>query len=150
MKRLLAGLATAGLVGSGASPATEFTWLETLSLESHLGDRTNATILASDFVSRAYSLCAVGSYTSELPAGYETAQRQLDGAGLLPVDEGSGLIFSVDANQQIEDVLTLSVWPDGRVTLNVGGGVVDDSTAPSEWEEALWKTRFALPLTTPG
>lgn len=47
-------------------------------------------------------------------------------------------------------IRTLSVWPDGRVTLNVGGGVVDDSTASSEWEEALWKTRFALPLTTPG
>ena len=47
-------------------------------------------------------------------------------------------------------IRTLSVWPDGRVTLNVGGGVVDDSTAASEWEEALWKTRFALPLTTPG
>ena len=46
-------------------------------------------------------------------------------------------------------IRTLSVWPDGRVTLNVGGGVVDDSTAASEWEEALWKTRFALPLTTP-
>ncbi len=128
MKRLLAGLATAGLVGSGASPATEFTWLETLSLESHLGDRTNATILASDFVSRAYSLCAVGSYTSELPAGYETAQRQLDGAGLLPVDEGSGLIFSVDANQQIKDVLTLSVWPD-TVMLKVAEPVCIPATS---------------------
>lgn len=46
-------------------------------------------------------------------------------------------------------IRTLSVWPDGRATLNVGGGVVEDSTAESEWEEALWKTRFALPLTTP-
>ncbi|WP_371823245.1 aminodeoxychorismate synthase component I [Paracoccus sp. Z118] len=46
-------------------------------------------------------------------------------------------------------IRTLSVWPDGRVTLNVGGGVVQDSTAESEWEEALWKARFALPLTTP-
>lgn len=46
-------------------------------------------------------------------------------------------------------IRTLSVWPGGRVTLNVGGGVVDDSTATEEWEEALWKTRFALPLTTP-
>ena len=119
MKRLLAGLATAGLVGSGASPATEFTWLKTSSLESHLGERANTTILASDFVSQAYSLCAVGSYAHKLPAGYETAQRQLDGAGLLPVDEGSGLIFSVDGNQQIEDVLTLSVWPD-TVMLKVG------------------------------
>lgn len=51
MKRFLAGLATASLVGSGASPATEFRWLETSSLESHLGDSANATILASDFVS---------------------------------------------------------------------------------------------------
>lgn len=119
MKRLFAGLATAGLIGSSASPATEFTWLETSSLKSHLGERANATILASDFVSRGYSLCAVGSYAHTLPAGYETARRQLDGAGLLPVDEGSGLIFSVDGNQQIEDVFTLSVWPDA-VMLKVG------------------------------
>ena len=27
--------------------------------------------------------------------------------------------------------------------LNVGGGVVYDSTAESEYEEALWKARFA-------
>lgn len=31
---------------------------------------------------------------------------------------------------------------DGQATLNVGGGVVWDSTAPSEYEEALWKSRF--------
>lgn len=31
----------------------------------------------------------------------------------------------------------------GRATLNVGGGVVWDSTAQSEYEEALWKARFA-------
>ncbi|CUH53137.1 aminodeoxychorismate synthase component I [Shimia marina] len=31
----------------------------------------------------------------------------------------------------------------GRAVLNVGGGVVWDSTAPSEYEEALWKARFA-------
>lgn len=47
-------------------------------------------------------------------------------------------------------IRTLSVWPDGRVTLNVGGGVVQDSTADAEWEEALWKTRFAQALTSPG
>ena len=27
--------------------------------------------------------------------------------------------------------------------LNVGGGVIYDSTAESEYEEALWKARFA-------
>ncbi len=31
----------------------------------------------------------------------------------------------------------------GRARLNVGGGVVWDSTSASEYEEALWKARFA-------
>ena len=35
---------------------------------------------------------------------------------------------------------------DGRATLNVGGGVVYDSTASGEYEEALWKARFARAL----
>ncbi|CAM2999574.1 aminodeoxychorismate synthase, subunit I [Paracoccus aminovorans] len=47
-------------------------------------------------------------------------------------------------------IRTLSVWPDGEVTLNVGGGVVQDSTAEGEWEEALWKARYAQDLTTPN
>lgn len=29
-----------------------------------------------------------------------------------------------------------------QITLNVGGGVVQDSTAEGEWEEALWKARY--------
>lgn len=36
---------------------------------------------------------------------------------------------------------------DHKAVLNVGGGVVWDSTAESEYEEAIWKTRFAQPLT---
>ncbi len=36
---------------------------------------------------------------------------------------------------------------DNRATLNVGGGVVWDSRADSEYEEALWKSRFAHCLT---
>lgn len=39
-------------------------------------------------------------------------------------------------------IRTLSVESQ-RAVLNVGGGVVWDSTAASEYEEALWKTRFA-------
>lgn len=35
----------------------------------------------------------------------------------------------------------------GRASLSVGGGVVYDSTAESEYEEALWKARFARQLT---
>ncbi|AMY70051.1 aminodeoxychorismate synthase [Frigidibacter mobilis] len=40
-------------------------------------------------------------------------------------------------------IRTLTLCPGGAVTLNVGGGVVADSTADGEWEEALWKARFA-------
>ncbi len=40
-------------------------------------------------------------------------------------------------------IRSLIHWPDGRVRFNVGGGVVYDSTAASEYEEALWKARFA-------
>ncbi|TRD21861.1 aminodeoxychorismate synthase component I [Palleronia caenipelagi] len=40
-------------------------------------------------------------------------------------------------------IRTLTCWPDGRVRLDVGGGVVHDSTGDGEYEEALWKARFA-------
>ena len=39
-------------------------------------------------------------------------------------------------------IRTLSLFEGGDVRLNVGGGVVYDSTAPSEYEEALWKARY--------
>jgi len=44
-------------------------------------------------------------------------------------------------------IRTLSLFPGGRVRLNVGGGVVHDSTAQGEWEEALWKARYATGLS---
>lgn len=44
-------------------------------------------------------------------------------------------------------IRTMSLMPDGAVRLNVGGGVVHDSTAQGEWEEALWKARYAQGLT---
>ncbi|AGT07318.1 aminodeoxychorismate synthase component I [Paracoccus aminophilus] len=47
-------------------------------------------------------------------------------------------------------IRTLSVWPDGRVVLNVGGGIVQDSTCASEWEEALWKARYVQDLVRPA
>ncbi len=40
-------------------------------------------------------------------------------------------------------IRTLRLFEGGRVEMNVGGGVVHDSTATGEWEEALWKARFA-------
>ncbi|MGP3699356.1 aminodeoxychorismate synthase component I [Rhodobacter sp. NSM] len=47
-------------------------------------------------------------------------------------------------------IRTLRLFPDGRLRLDVGGGIVQDSTADGEWEEALWKTRFAELPTTPS
>ncbi len=40
-------------------------------------------------------------------------------------------------------IRTLLVGKDGDVRLNVGGGIVYDSTSEAEYEEALWKARFA-------
>ena len=46
-------------------------------------------------------------------------------------------------------IRTLTVSKDGDVRINVGGGIVHDSTAAEEYEEALWKARFATlaPMT---
>ena len=41
-------------------------------------------------------------------------------------------------------IRTLSLFADGEVVMNVGGGVVHDSTASAEYEEAWWKARFAV------
>ena len=43
-------------------------------------------------------------------------------------------------------IRTLSVWRDGRVRLNVGGGIVQDSEEEGEWQEALWKARYTTGL----
>lgn len=42
-------------------------------------------------------------------------------------------------------IRTISVFDNNRMQLDVGGGVVYDSNAAGEYEEALWKTRFANP-----
>ncbi|MBD3764377.1 MAG: aminodeoxychorismate synthase component I [Rhodobacterales bacterium] len=47
-------------------------------------------------------------------------------------------------------IRTMRLFPDGRIVTNVGGGVVADSTARGEWEEALWKARFAKGRGNPG
>ena len=47
-------------------------------------------------------------------------------------------------------IRTLRLFDGGRVEMNVGGGVVHDSTAAGEWEEALWKARFAEGLARRG
>ena len=42
-------------------------------------------------------------------------------------------------------IRTLTLHPDGQAVMNVGGGLVADSTPDGEYEEALWKARFATP-----
>ncbi|MDD7972640.1 aminodeoxychorismate synthase component I [Roseinatronobacter alkalisoli] len=46
-------------------------------------------------------------------------------------------------------IRTLRLSDDGEILVNVGGGVVQDSTAPGEWEEALWKARYMQTLISP-
>ncbi|MGP9791475.1 aminodeoxychorismate synthase component I [Roseinatronobacter sp. NSM] len=47
-------------------------------------------------------------------------------------------------------IRTLRLSGDGQILANVGGGVVRDSTAAGEWEEALWKARYMQALITPA
>jgi len=48
-----------------------------------------------------------------------------------------------DGRAQFNVAIRTLMIKDERATLNVGGGIVWDSTAASEYEEALWKARFA-------
>jgi len=51
-----------------------------------------------------------------------------------------------DGRAEFNVAIRTLLLEEGAATLNVGGGVVYDSTAKSEYEEALWKTRFVRPL----
>ncbi|QIE47630.1 aminodeoxychorismate synthase component I [Pseudohalocynthiibacter aestuariivivens] len=51
-----------------------------------------------------------------------------------------------DGRAEFNVAIRTLLLENGAATLNVGGGVVYDSTAKAEYEEALWKTRFARPL----
>ncbi|WP_299351933.1 aminodeoxychorismate synthase component I [uncultured Shimia sp.] len=48
-----------------------------------------------------------------------------------------------DGRSEFNVAIRTLMIEDDTATLNVGGGVVWDSTATSEFEEALWKARFA-------
>lgn len=52
-----------------------------------------------------------------------------------------------DGRSEFNVAIRTLMVEDGRATLNVGGGLVYDSTAEAEYEEALWKARFARHLT---
>ncbi|WP_101069070.1 aminodeoxychorismate synthase component I [Roseovarius salinarum] len=52
-----------------------------------------------------------------------------------------------DGRSEFNVAIRTLMQEDDRATLGVGGGVVYDSTAASEYEEALWKASFARRLT---
>lgn len=122
MKRLLAGLAAIGLTGFGVSSAGELSLPDEAWLAHRLIGADQAKVPGSDLLPDGYSLCAAGSYQFDLPEGYETAERELESGGLLPVGEGSGLLFSLDSNLRVHQVSTLSVWP-GAVMLEAADPV---------------------------
>ena len=118
MKYLPAGLAVAVFVVCGGVSAAELTWLSRTMLERHLTGRNRAEVPVGGLLPQGHVLCAVGSYTANLPAGYEKAEKDLQDAYLLPVREGDGLVFSVNEARRVQSVSELSVWPD-TVTLSV-------------------------------
>lgn len=54
--------------------------------------------------------------------------------------------WAPDGRSEFSVAIRTLMVENNHVTLNVGGGVVYDSTATSEYEEALWKARFATKL----
>ncbi|WP_432448972.1 aminodeoxychorismate synthase component I [Aliiroseovarius marinus] len=66
----------------------------------------------------------------------------------LPRDIYCGTIgwAAPDGRSEFNVAIRTPIVEDGQVTLNVGGGVVYDSTAASEYEEALWKAQYAARL----
>ncbi|WP_292311883.1 chorismate-binding protein, partial [Marivivens sp.] len=51
--------------------------------------------------------------------------------------------FSPDGQAEFNVAIRTLMVDGDQATLNVGGGIVWDSTPASEYEEALWKARFA-------
>lgn len=56
--------------------------------------------------------------------------------------------FAPDGSADFNVAIRTLMVQDGRAVLNVGGGVVWDSTASAEYEEALWKARYAKAFHT--
>jgi para-aminobenzoate synthetase component 1 len=56
--------------------------------------------------------------------------------------------FAPDGRADLNVAIRTMMVQDGRAVLNVGGGIVWDSTADAEYEEALWKARYASTFRT--
>nr|WP_238987479.1 aminodeoxychorismate synthase component I [Roseovarius dicentrarchi] len=94
-------------------------------------------------------------FTALFPCGSITGAPKLRAMQVLrDLEDGARDIYcgsigwaAPDGRAEFNVAIRTLLLDEGRVTLNVGGGVVHDSTSAAEYEEALWKTRFARPRT---
>ncbi len=92
-------------------------------------------------------------FTALFPCGSITGAPKLRAMQVLhDLEEGARDIYcgsigwaAPDGGSEFNVAIRTLLLDGARVTLNVGGGVVYDSTNEAEYEEALWKTRFARP-----
>lgn len=88
------------------------------------------------------------------PCGSITGAPKLRAMQILAeLEEGARDIYcgtigwaAPDGRSEFNVAIRTLIHEGDRATLNLGGGVVYDSTAASEYEEALWKARFAHQL----
>lgn len=122
VNHLTSSLIVALLWGCSEDSATEMAWFERDALESRLAGSDHIEIPLIELLPEGRDICAAGSYVLDLPAGYGAAENDLATAGLLPVAEGEGLLFSVDNAGHLQSAFALSVWPD-PVMLDVDGTI---------------------------
>ena len=73
----------------------------------------------------------------EILHGLEAAPRDAYCGAIGMISPSGAMRFSVA-------IRTLTLFDDFTAIFNVGGGIVFDSTAEAEYEECLWKARFAV------
>ena len=89
------------------------------------------------------------------PCGSITGAPKLRAMQILAdVEEGARDVYcgtigwaAPDGRSEFNVAIRTMIHEGSRAILNLGGGVVYDSTVASEYEEALWKARFAHQLT---
>lgn len=87
-------------------------WLSKQALQSYLGSSSEVEILLTDIVTPkdVTEICVmVGIYARDVPDHIPAIEAQLVEAHLLPVAEGSGLVFSVSGDQLIQAAI-FDVW----------------------------------------
>ena len=134
----------------GTVAVTELFTVETYATVHQMTSRVQAQILPGTTVGQMFrALFPCGSVTGAPKIRAMQVIRELEPE---PREAYCGSIgwMAPDGSASFNVAIrTLSLFDDRSVTLNVGGGVVYDSTAEAEYEEALWKARYTkLPIRT--